>query len=229
MNFVLRHVPNCELATCLPYFVYLLEKLISEFRKELTPQEFDFMFEKILLVYYDAYIINDPDLLQMTIGFVNNVLDVKPGLAIGSKHWTSFILPQFLKLIPSREKFTIVAVAKFWTKLINNKKYNQEELTTVRQQVSSIGGDLVYQIMYGLFHTQRSDLNSYTDLLRALVAKFPIEAREWLVAVLPQICNNPAGHEKFINKLLITRGSRAAGNVILQWWLDCTTLPNYQG
>ena len=165
----------------------------------------------------------------MTIGFVNNVLDVKPGLAIGSKHWTSFILPQFLKLIPSREKFTIVAVAKFWTKLINNKKYNQEELTTVRQQVSSIGGDLVYQIMYGLFHTQRSDLNSYTDLLRALVAKFPIEAREWLVAVLPQICNNPAGHEKFINKLLITRGSRAAGNVILQWWLDCTTLPNYQG
>ena len=229
MNFVLRHVPNCELATCLPYFVYLLEKLISEFRKELTPQEFDFMFEKILLVYYDAYIINDPDLLQMTIGFVNNVLDVKPGLAIGSKHWTSFILPQFLKLIPSREKFTIVAVAKFWTRLINNKKYNQEELTTVRQQVSSIGGDLVYQIMYGLFHTQRSDLNSYTDLLRALVAKFPIEAREWLVAVLPQICNNPAGHEKFINKLLITRGSRAAGNVILQWWLDCTTLPNYQG
>ena len=119
-------------------------------------------------------------------------------------------------------------MAKFWTKLINNKKYNQEELTIVRQQISSIGQELVYQIMYGLFHTQRSDLNSYTDLLRALVAKFPIEAREWLVAVLPQICSNPAGHEKFINKLLITRGSRAAGNVILQWWLDCTTLPNYQ-
>ncbi|CAI4061985.1 Kap122p SKDI_07G2380 [Saccharomyces kudriavzevii IFO 1802] len=228
MNFVLKHVPNCELGTSLPYFVYLLEKLILEFRSQLTSQEFDFMFEKILLAYYDTYIINDPDLLQMTIGFVNNVLDVKPGLAIGSKHWTSFILPHFLKLLPSREKFTIVAVAKFWTKLINNKKYNQEELTTVRQQVSSIGQELVYQTMYGLFHTQRSDLNSYTDLLRALVAKFPIEARDWLVVVLPRICNNPAGHEKFTNKLLITRGSRAAGNVILQWWLDCTTLPNYQ-
>ncbi|CAI6512978.1 AIS_HP2_G0018860.mRNA.1.CDS.1 [Saccharomyces cerevisiae] len=228
MNFVLKHVPNCELGTSLPYFVYLLEKLILEFRSQLISQEFDFMFEKILLAYYDTYIINDPDLLQMTIGFVNNVLDVKPGLAIGSKHWTSFILPHFLKLLPSREKFTIVAVAKFWTKLINNKKYNQEELTTVRQQVSSIGQELVYQTMYGLFHTQRSDLNSYTDLLRALVAKFPNEARDWLVVVLPRICNNPAGHEKFTNKLLITRGSRAAGNVILQWWLDCTTLPNYQ-
>ncbi|CAI4062514.1 hypothetical protein N7582_002153 [Saccharomyces uvarum] len=228
MNFVLRHVPNCELGTSLQFFVYLLEKLISEFRSQLTSHEFDFMFEKVLLAYYDPYIINDPDLLQNMVGFVNNVLDVKPGLAIGSSHWTSFILPQFLKLLPSREKFTIVAVAKFWTKLLNNKKYNQEELVTVRQQISSIGQELVYQTMYGLFHTQRSDLNSYTDLLRALVAKFPIEAKDWLVAVLPQICNNPAGHEKLINKLLITRGSRAAGNVILQWWLDCSTLPNYQ-
>lgn len=108
---------------------------------------------------------------------------------------------------------------------MNNKKYTEADLATTRHQINSIGQQLIYQTMFGLYHTQRSDLNSYTDLLRAFVAKFPMQTKNWLTIVLPQICSNNSAHERFINKLQITRGNRAAANVILEWWLECNQLP----
>lgn len=201
IEFILRHVGNCELSTSLPYFVYLLEKLVIHFKQTLTSQEFDFLFEKIILVYYSQFIFPDPDLLQMTINFVNTILDTNPSILVHSNHWNSFIFPEFIKLLLSKEKFTIIAVNKFWTKVLNNKRYTKEDLEITRSQIGAIGQDLVYHIMYGLYHTQRSDLNSYTDVLRALVAKFPMETKPWLINVLPQLSDQPVVHERFINKL----------------------------
>lgn len=225
MNFILEQIGCTDISSSLPYYVYLLERLVNQFKGQLTPQDFDFIFENFFLRYYQQSIIHDPDLLQTTINFINTILDSKPSLVINSTHWNAFILPEFLKFLSAREKFTIVAITKFWVKVLNNKKYTQEDLATTQQQVISMGQELVSQTMFGLYHTQRSDLNSYTDLLRALVAKFPMQIKDWLIAVLPKICNNNAAHEKFISRLSVTRGNRAAGNVILEWWLQCNDLP----
>lgn len=227
IQFVLKHLNEHNYVSSLPFFVYLLEKLVSHYKDNLSANEFDYLFKEIFLKYYSQYIASDPDLLQSMINFIISVLDVKPSLVVNSSEWMNFILPTFVKLLPSNEKFTIFAVTKFWTKVVNNRKYTQQDLQLTRQQIIMIGSELVYQTMLGLYNTQRSDLNSYTDLLRALVAKFPIETKAWLIETLPKICNNPTVHEKFINKLFITRGSRAAGNVILTWWLDVTSLPSY--
>ncbi|CCF58919.1 hypothetical protein KAFR_0F03230 [Kazachstania africana CBS 2517] len=227
MNFILRHIQSCELTTSLPFFVYLLEKLLIQFKTQLSSGEIDFLFDKIFLQFYSQYIQNDPDLLQTMINFSITVLETSPSLIINSSHWTSFILPTFLRLLPSHEKFTVVAVTKFWSKVINNKKYSQQDLELTRSQILSRGQELTYHTMYGLFHTQRSDINSYTELIRSLVAKFPMETKNWLIITLPQLCDNALAHEKFISKLFVTRGSRAAGNVILNWWLECSSLPSY--
>lgn len=227
MDFVLKQVPSSELSKSLPYFVYLLERMIMQFKGNMSSQDVEFIFERFFLAYYQQSIENDPDLLQTVINFVNTILDTKPGLIIYTKYWTSFILPEFLKILPAREKFTISATTKFWTKVINNKKYTEQELETTKAQIISIGHDLVYQTMYGLYHTQRSDLNSYTDLVRTLMAKFPLEMKQWLIVALPKICDNNSVHEKFINKLSVTRGSRAAGSVLLEWWLKCNALPTF--
>lgn len=227
IQFILKHLNEHNYVSSLPFFVYLLEKLVSHYKDNLSANEFDYLFKEIFLKFYPQYIANDPDLLQSMINFIISVLDCKPALVINSPEWMSFILPTFVKLLPSNEKFTIFAVTKFWTKMVNNRKYTQEDLHVTRQQIGMIGSELVYQTMFGIYKTQRSDLNSYTDLLRALVAKFPMETKAWLIEALPKICNNPAVHEKFINKLFVTRGSRAAGNVILTWWLDVTSLPSY--
>ncbi|EDO18466.1 hypothetical protein Kpol_1032p60 [Vanderwaltozyma polyspora DSM 70294] len=226
MEFVMKHLPNSELSTSLPYYTYLLERMIVKFKETLTPKDIDFMFERFFLSYYQQSIQNDPDLLQTVINFVNCILDLKPSLIIYTKYWDIFILPEFLKLLPSREKFTIFATTKFFTKLINNKRYTQEELQKTSQDVISLGQDITYQTMYGLFNTQRSDLNCYTDLIRALIAKFPMQTKQWLMTALPTICDNNPAHEKLIQKLSVTRGNRAASNVLLEWWLECNSLPS---
>lgn len=226
LNFILNQMPKGNISSSLPYYSYLLESLISQHRDHIAPQEFDYLFENIFLKYYRDVVVDDPDLLQTTINFVNSVLDCKPSLAIQSSHWQSFILPEFTGLLSAREKFTIVAITKFWTKVLNNKKYSQADLAATQAEVNNIGQQLVTQTMLGLYHTQRSDLNSYTDLLRAFTAKFPMQTKAWLSNALPQICANNAAHERFISKLLVTRGNRAAGNVILEWWLECNQLPS---
>lgn len=225
LNFVLDQIPKADLPSSLPFYSYLLENLVNQYKDRLTQQEFDYIFDNVFLKYYEGVITNDPDLQQTIINFVNTILDSKPSFAIYSSYWESFVLIEFAKLLSTREKFTIVAITKFWTKVMNNKKYTEADLATTRHQINSIGQQLIYQTMFGLYHTQRSDLNSYTDLLRAFVAKFPMQTKNWLTIVLPQICSNNSAHERFINKLQITRGNRAAANVILEWWLECNQLP----
>lgn len=227
IQFILKHLNENNYSSSLPFFVYLLERVVTHYKDSLTPNELDYLIKEIFLKYYQQFIVNDPDLLQSMINFVISVMDSKPYLIINCPVWMEFILPTFIKLLPSNEKFTIFAITKFWTKVVNNRKYTQEDLQLTRQQITMMGHELVYQTMFGIYHTQRSDLNSYTDLLRSLVAKFPMETKGWLIDVLPKICNNPTVHENFVNKLFVTRGSRAAGNVILNWWLDCTSLPSY--
>lgn len=227
MEFLLKHISITDVALALPYYVYLLEKMIKQYRYQLSPQDFDFLFENFFFKYYQTNITHDPDLLQTTINFVNSVLDSKPGLVVHCTYWTSFLLPEFLKYLSAKERFTIVAVTKFWCKVINNKKYVREDHELTKHQFISMGQDVVYQAMFGLLHTQRSDLNSYTDLLRTIMAKFPLQTPKWLVIALPAISNNNAAHEKFISKISVTRGSRAASNVILEWWLSCNALPSF--
>ncbi|GMM57782.1 Kap122 protein [Maudiozyma humilis] len=227
MNVVLKYIKVVELGTALPFFIYLLERLVIQYKNDFTPDQFDFLFNELFITYYQNVISRDPDLLQMTVNFVVTLLDRAPRLILTSNSFATFMIPEFMKLLPSNEKFTIVAITKFWTKLINNRKYTQEDLQMARQAILANGQQLVYQTMYGLYHTQRSDLNSYTDLIRGLVAKFPMETKTWLVNALPQICDKPSTHETFVNKLFVTRGSRAAGSVILSWWLECTSLPSY--
>lgn len=225
MEFLLKHISTTDVASALPFYVYLLEKLIKHHKDQLSSQDFDFLFQNFFSRYYQSIILHDPDLLQTTINFVSSVLDCKPGLVVHGTYWTSILLPEFVKHLAAKERFTIVAVTKFWCKVINNKRYTREDNESTHQQFIAIGQDVVYQAMFGLFHSQRSDLNSYTDLLRTIMAKFPMQTPKWLAAALPAISKNTAAHEKFISKLSVTRGSRAASSVILEWWLSCNALP----
>lgn len=226
MDFMVRRSSNCEPTTGLPYIAYHLEKVVNQYKSTLTPQDFDFMLSEFFLGQHGPAVAADPDLSQLMVNFINSVMDTRPGLAIHCEHWTTFIMPELLKLLPSKERFTISAVTKFWTKVVNNKKFTRNDEITIREQVSSVGLQLTQQTMYSLFHTQRSDLNFYSDLLRALVARYPLPFKQWLMQVLPQLCDNQPAHHLLIEKLFITRGSRAAANAVLEWWLDCNGLPH---
>lgn len=225
LEFALRLVDNCDLSTGLPYIVYLLEKLIGSYKLHLTTNDFDLIFTNFFLNHYKNGISLDPDLIQVMISFVNETLDIKPTLVIHSIHWKPFILPEFLKFLLSKERFTIRAVTKFWCKVVNNKKYTQNESNDIQEQINSIGPRLVLEMMIGLLNAQRSDVSYYSELLRLLVAKYPLLMKTWLTKFLPCLNDNCNAHEKFISKLLVTRGSKAGCGIVQEWWLECNNLP----
>ncbi|SCU93737.1 LADA_0G04654g1_1 [Lachancea dasiensis] len=225
MQFLLKRCVECEPTTGLPYIVYLLGNVVSHYGASLSSQDFGFMLSKFFLEQHREAIAHDPDLTQMMITFVNSVLEKRPSLVIHCEHWSTFIIPEFLGFLVSKERFTISAVTKFWTKVVNNKKFSRHDEVTICEQVCAVGPQLTTQTMGGLLHAQRSDLNYYSDFLRALVARYPLQSKQWLTAALPTLCDNPATHQLLIEKLFVTRGSRAASNAVLEWWLTCNGLP----
>ncbi|SCV00565.1 LANO_0F07514g1_1 [Lachancea nothofagi CBS 11611] len=225
MDFLLRRCASCEPSTGLPYIVYLLESVVNRYGATMTPQDFSFMLSTFFLGQHRDAVANDPDLTQIMITFVNSVLETRPGLAVHCDQWTSFILPEFLRFLASKERFTISAVTKFWTKVVNNKKFSRHDEVTVREQVCALGPQLTSQAMRALLHAQRSDLSYYSDFLRALIARYPLQSKQWLSQALPPLCDNNRAHQLLVEKLLVTRGSRAASNAVLEWWLNCNGLP----
>ncbi|CUS22929.1 LAQU0S07e03400g1_1 [Lachancea quebecensis] len=225
MEFLLRRCATCEPLTGLPYIIYLLEKVVNHHRVSLTPQDFDFMLTKFFLGQHRDAVASDPDLTQNMISFVNSVMDTRPGLAVHCDHWKTFVLPEFMRYLSSKERFTISAVTKFWTKVINNKKYSRHDEITVREQVLALGPQLTLQATSALLNSQRSDLSYYSDLLRALIARYPLQSKQWLSHALPQLCENHRAHQLLVEKLFVTRGSRAAADAVLEWWLNCNGLP----
>lgn len=229
MSFLLNCTKTCDYPTGLPYIEYQLEKVVSTFKNQLGPNEFDEMFRQFFLQHYPTHISHDPDLIQSMVSWVNSVLDVKPSLALQSESWSQFIIPEFLKFLQAKEKFTINSVTKFWIKTLNNKRYTMDDINSINSLFESAGRQLTYHTMFSLFHTQRSDVPQYAELVRTLIAKFPVPTKNYLQELLPQITNKPAAfHERFINKLMVTRASRATTNIVLEWWLDCNGLPSLQ-
>lgn len=229
ISFLHSCASNCNYPAALPYIEYQLEKAITGFKDELTPQAFDEIFKQFFLNYYEEYITSDPDLIQSMVSWVNSVLESKPHLALKSQYWSSFIVPEFLKFLQAKEKFTISSTTKFWIKTLNNRRYTQEDTEFINNMFGSMGKQLVYQTMYSLFHAQRSDVPQYAELIRTLFAKYSMPMKGWLTEVLPEITGKPITfHERFINKLTVTRASRATSNIVLEWWLDCNGLPSLQ-
>ncbi|CDO96119.1 unnamed protein product [Kluyveromyces dobzhanskii CBS 2104] len=226
ISFLVTTVSNCDYPSALPFIEYQLEKIVSRFKDAMTPHEFDEMFRHFFIDFYSSHISIDPDLVQSMVSWVNSVLESKPSLALHSQYWSQFIIPEFLKLLQAKEKFTITSITKFWTKILNNRKYTQEDTALVNSLFESIGKQLVYQTMFSLYHAQRSDVPPYAELIRTLFAKYPLPMKDWLFELLPQITDKPAiFHERFINKLSVTRASRATSATVLEWWLDCNGLP----
>ncbi|AMD22251.1 HGL089Wp [Eremothecium sinecaudum] len=225
MEFILARLATCEISTGLPYISYLLERIVMHRKLDLTSTDFDFMFTNCFIKYYQTHIVNDPDLIQVMIGFVNEVMYEKPTIAVHSSHWSTFILPQFIRFLSAKERFTISVVAKFWARFLNNRRYTLDDKAIVDSNIASLGEQLLTSTMHALLNTQRSDIQYYTEVLRALVAKKPLETKKWLTQSLPQLSNNGKANSKFLEAILLARGSRATQNIVLEWWLQSNGLP----
>ncbi|CEP60487.1 Kap122p LALA0_S01e12024g [Lachancea lanzarotensis] len=230
IGFLLKRNEACEPTVALPYLVYLLELVVHRYASALAATDFDYLFGEFFLGIHRGAIASDPDLTQLMITFVSSVLETRPALVVHGNHWTSFILPDFVRALGVKERFTIAAVTKFWTKVVNNKRFSRADEVTVRAQVCELGPQLIAHTVQAILHAQRSDLACYSDFLRALVARYPLQSRQWLVQALPELAAHQLqANQVFVEKLFVTRGSRAASNAVLEWWMACNGLPPLTG
>ncbi|SCU92767.1 LAME_0F01398g1_1 [Lachancea meyersii CBS 8951] len=230
LDFLLKRNGACEPAVALPYLSYLLELVVRRYASSLAPSDLDYLFGEFFLGSHRAAVASDPDLTQLMINFVSSVLETRPGLIVHGERWPTFILPEFVHALGVKERFTIAAVTKFWTKVVNNKRFSRADEVAVRAQVCELGPQLVAHTLQALLHAQRSDLACYSDFLRALVARYPLQSRQWLEQALPELAAHQLrAHQVLMEKLFVTRGSRAATNAVLEWWLACNGLPPLAG
>ncbi|AGO14023.1 AaceriAGR166Wp [[Ashbya] aceris (nom. inval.)] len=223
LDFLFAQLALCNLAACLPHMVRLLERLLIHQLDAFSQEQFDHLLSKFFVQHY-ALIAEDPDLIHSMGTFLVTALQKKPAFVLYSAHLHSFMLPRFLDYISAQESFTIRAAVRFWSLFLKNR-YLPDDRAAVSACMSLIGPQLVANTMRALYHVRRSEINSYTDVLRALVASYPLQTKAWLSATMPTLDGRPEVHARFIESILVTRGSHAASRVVQTWWLECNGLP----
>ena len=250
MGYISNKFSACPFAKCFESNLTVLKKLVQYMNKlkMIGKDEFDYIFNNFVVKYYfvEGGILSDPDYIQTCIEFVNNILETSPRLIIQSAYFESFLVPEFLKLLLLvREKFTIIPLCKFWIKLLNNKKYDQDCVVYVNGLFNSPSPDcLGYRLVKNCFliilNSNRSEVMQYSDVIRTLVSKHPLYCKKWLQMCLLEdqdlsqllhrqtnTTSSGINHAKFIEKLMITSGSKRACIVINDWYLQCNGLPHY--
>ncbi|SSD59616.1 uncharacterized protein SCODWIG_01377 [Saccharomycodes ludwigii] len=242
MQFIETRIAQCEMSTCFAYIEYLIE-VITRFliyNKNLDVQKFDFILENFFYRYYQQYIVNDPDLIQHTCAYINSVLELIPDVVLHSKVMQTSFFQNFMELLGQlRETFSIKCITKFWVKILNNRKYNQEDSKYVQNLMTDggLGINLTQKTLCGILLCKRSDLNLYCDLLRTIIAKYPLQSKKWLIhelsndeqvlQLIPTTTISDTKHSTFIEKLMLSHNSRNTLNAVTEWWVACTGLPTY--
>lgn len=179
------------------------------------------------------FLKSDPDLLKGAIDVFSKIIECKPSLIILSSFFNSTILPCAVDGLQSNEQFIIKSISKFWNNLLNLKKGSREDQDIVQGLLIDLawGQLLTNSLVVTFLKAPRSNLDHYYSIFRSLLGKYPVKFKQWLVVIvlLLEISESIGMKERdlFINQLVLTRGRRAANDVLKAFWLKCNHLVEY--
>lgn len=163
----------------------------------------------------------------------SKIIECKPSLIILSSFFNSTILPCAVDGVQSNEQFIIKSISKFWNNLLNLKKGSREDQDIVQGLLIDLawGQLLTNSLVVTFLKAPRSNLDHYYSIFRSLLGKYPVKFKQWLVVIvlLLEISESIGMKERdlFINQLVLTRGRRAANDVLKAFWLKCNHLVEY--
>lgn len=129
-----------------------------------------------------------------------------------------------------------MALSKLWSNLIYLRKGKLEDVENVQRILigENVGAVLVYALMRGFMITSRSNVEFYSDIIRALTAKYSKYLSGWIMDSFAKINNESEKQvakenevKTFTKKLIVTRGSRAANRVVQEFWYTATGMVDY--
>lgn len=212
---------------------------LTNLNLSLNDLKIDLIIDEILFKQFDK-VITEPDIMSSLFTLFSNILSTYPSVLIQNIRIVDLINVAIEQLFTnSHERFVIISLSKFWTNLLYLRKGKIEDINYVKNILidQDFGHRLVYALMKGLISTSRSNLEFYTDIIRALTSKYNNNLSNWINSSFKQINLDKSRDKKkiiecqdiriFSKKLILTRGNRAANKIVKDFWFLATGLVDY--
>lgn len=194
----------------------------------------DEVINEILFKQFNQVIL-DVDLIQEIFTLCANIISKYPSDLLKNKNIIKILQISIEQLyINNQQRFIIISLSKLWTNLIYLRKGKLEDIEFIKNLLinENFGNLLVYTLMKGFINTSRSNIEFYSDIIRSLTVKYGNYLNNWINESFNKINSEKKIIEdeevdKFIKKLILTRGNRAANRVIQDFWYKLTGLVDY--
>lgn len=179
------------------------------------------------------------DLVKPAMDVFITLMEKLPNAVIDLAVFHQQIIPFALRALAHCETFISKSVLKFWSTMIQLKRGNEAAHQLL--QILIVGDNLMaclgYQMTAALVASfvgnLRLNLDQYYPVFRAMVAKFAMHFKKWLDDALSlqflsgQLRFEAKQLQLFVSQLMVTRGQRAANDVLKRFWLDANGLSDY--
>ncbi|KAH3666258.1 hypothetical protein OGAPHI_004447 [Ogataea philodendri] len=213
LQFIVTKSNTLQKPNALPLLFSLLGSIIvAHYRtidRELLNSTIDTIFTSKMAIVED-----DPDLVQSSLNLFGSMLTVQPSLLIGNEPLLTILLQFGVRHLQSNERFVLKAIEKFWTRIITLRKGDRQDTMAMRRifNETELGYVLTFNVLKYMFATQRSNLETFIEIIKQLVAKYPLMMSKWLNDSFPKLNQERAkkidNWEIFVKKILLTRGTR---------------------
>lgn len=200
--------------------------------------QMDIMIDEILFNQFDK-VINDSDILHALFNLFAGIFAKYPHDLLQNMKIRKILEISIEQLyLNSQQRFVVMSLGKLWSNLIYLRKGQLEDAKFVNMLLvdEHFGDVLVYALLKGFMNTSRSNIEFYSDIIRALTAKYGKYMSKWIVESFVKINMETNNYEKiikeddinaFTKKLILTRGNRAANRVIQDFWFTITGMVDY--
>lgn len=233
-QFALRMMNSLTNPNSVPYVFNLVEALVKFNFRTLEPGLVLELVNGLIAERLD-FLSTDPDMVKCAIDLSARIIECKPSLIIHADAFVNIIIPFALDGLSANETFIVKSVLKFWTDftaLRKGSKEDQEKMNDIFIR-HNLGQVLTRRLIEAFLKSPRSALELYYITFRALLGKFPTHFKQWLINSLENqetsIEARVSGKdlEMFIHRLLVTRGRRAANEVLKSFWLQVNGVVDY--
>lgn len=209
---------------------------ITDLKLGTADLQMDLVLNEIFFKQIDI-IISEPDIMQAVFNLLAGILAKYPSNLIQNEHMIRIIEIGIQQLYENaQQRFVVMALSKLWSNLIYLRKGKQKDVENIQRILieENVGAVLVYALMKGFIVTSRSNVEFYSDIIRALTAKYSKYLSGWIMDSFAKINNESEKQvakenevKTFTKKLIVTRGSRAANRVVQEFWYTATGMVDY--
>lgn len=210
----------------IPYVFALIESLVKLNYRELQPEIVQELVSRLLTERLD-FLKTDPDMIKSAIDLASKIIECKPALIIHTDAFINIILHFALDGLDANETFIVKSILKFWTNFTSLKRGTESDHTRMNEIFlqHQLGPALTQHLLKAFLRAPRSSLENYYMIFRAIIGKFTVHIKQWLIDALasPETTAGSRVKEKdlemFVHRLVVTRGRRAANDVLKNFWL----------